>query len=82
MTVYDPQAMDNSRLVFPALAYATTVLEACDGADVVLVLTEWSQFVQLDPRSVGEVTRGHTVIDGRHCLPRRQWEAAGWRYCT
>ena len=42
VTVYDPKAMDNSRALFPTLGYATDVPEACRGADVTLVLTEWS----------------------------------------
>ena len=49
VTVYDPKAMDNSRALFPTLGYATDVLEACDGADVTLVLTEWMQFRELEP---------------------------------
>ena len=44
VTVYDPKAMDNARALFPTLGYATSVLEACSGADVTLVLTEWRQF--------------------------------------
>src|SRR6185312_1814798 len=44
VTVYDPKAMDNSRRLFPTLDYAETILEACDGADIILVLTEWEEF--------------------------------------
>ena len=40
VTVYDPQAMDNARRLWPTLAYADSVREACAGAHVVLVLTE------------------------------------------
>ena len=47
--VYDPKAMDNSRALFPTLGYATDVVEACSGADVTLVLTEWTQFRELEP---------------------------------
>ena len=39
VNVYDPKAMDNSRRVFPTLNYSTSVIEACDRADAVLVLT-------------------------------------------
>ncbi|MGW4477855.1 UDP-glucose dehydrogenase family protein [Rhodococcus triatomae] len=80
VTVYDPKAADNSRRVFPTLDYASSVMDACEGADAVLVLTEWPEFVHLDPLSVGAVTRGRTVVDGRLCLDRRRWQAAGWEY--
>src|SRR5262249_37073898 len=41
VNVYDPQAMENSRRVFPTLNYAASAMSACHRADVVLVLTEW-----------------------------------------
>ena len=50
VNVYDPKAMENSRRLFPTLNYSTSVVEACERADAVLVLTEWREFVELDPR--------------------------------
>lgn len=80
VSVYDPEAMDNSRRVFPTLDYATTALEACEGADVVLVLTEWKQFRELDPAVVAAVVRNPVLLDGRNCMPSEAWVAAGWEY--
>jgi UDPglucose 6-dehydrogenase len=80
--VYDPKAMDNSRLVFPTLNYVDSVTAACDQADVVLVLTEWDEFLDLDPRSLGEVVRLRNVIDGRMCLNFAKWKDADWQYWT
>jgi len=80
VTVYDPKAMDNSRALFPTLGYATDVLEACHGADVTLVLTEWKQFRELEPADLDPVVRQRSVIDGRNCLDREKWRTAGWVY--
>ena len=80
VTVYDPKAMDNSRALFPTLGYATSVLEACRGADVTLVLTEWRQFRELEPADLDRVVRQRNIIDGRNCLDREKWRAAGWMY--
>ncbi|ATD69824.1 MULTISPECIES: UDP-glucose dehydrogenase family protein [Gordonia] len=80
VTVYDPKAMDNSRKLFPTLDYASSAEEACHSADAVLVLTEWKEFVSLDPIRLGNVVRGKTVIDGRMCLEATRWEHAGWNY--
>ncbi|WP_019932269.1 UDP-glucose/GDP-mannose dehydrogenase family protein [Nocardia sp. BMG111209] len=80
VTVYDPKALENSRQVFPTLNYATSVVEACDRADVVLVLTEWNEFTALLPEQLNPVVRRRTVIDGRNCLDRARWRAAGWTY--
>ena len=78
--VYDPKAMENARRVFPTLSYADSVVSACDRADVVLVLTEWDEFVDLDPYELGDLVSRRTVIDGRLCLNRAKWEAADWEY--
>lgn len=80
VTVYDPKALENSRRVFPTLNYATSVAEACDRADVVLVLTEWDEFTALRPADLDDVVRTRSIIDGRNCLDRASWRAAGWVY--
>jgi len=80
VSVYDPEAMQNARRLFPTLEYAPDVATACRGADVVMILTEWRQFVELDPAELGAVVRRRYVVDGRNCLDPRRWRAAGWTY--
>ncbi|WP_067530910.1 UDP-glucose dehydrogenase family protein [Nocardia crassostreae] len=80
VTVFDPKAMDNARALFPTLGYAHTMIEACDGADVVLVLTEWAQFRELAPAMLDDVVRRRRILDGRNCLDPSQWRGAGWDY--
>ena len=80
VNVYDPKAMDNSRALFPTLGYATSVVHACEGADVTLILTEWDQFRELEPSELDAVVRQRIIIDGRNCLDREKWRAAGWTY--
>ncbi len=80
VTVYDPKALENSRRVFPTLNYATSIAEACERADVVLVLTEWDEFTSLRPADLERVVRSRSIIDGRNCLNRAIWREAGWVY--
>jgi UDPglucose 6-dehydrogenase len=80
VNVYDPKAMDNSRRLFPTLEYATSAHAACERADVVLVLTEWSEFRELDPVQLASLVRHPRVIDGRNCLDAPAWRDAGWQY--
>lgn len=80
VSVYDPEAMQNARQLFPTLDYAPGIREACGGADVVMILTEWKQFVEMDPSELGEVVRRRTIIDGRNCLIPKLWRDAGWEY--
>ena len=79
VNVYDPKAMENSQRVFPTLNYSTSVVEACDRADAVLVLTEWPEFVDLDPEELAATVRAKVIVDGRNCLDAERWRAAGWR---
>ena len=78
--VFDPKAMENSRALFPTLNYASSAFEACTGADVVMVLTEWAEFRSIDPVALKDLVRSASVIDGRNCLDAAAWLAAGWAY--
>ncbi|MBY6348884.1 UDP-glucose dehydrogenase family protein [Rhodococcoides corynebacterioides] len=80
VSVYDPKAMDNSRALFPTLGYSASTLEACRGADVVLVLTEWREFRDLVPADLDGVVREKRIVDGRNCLDPELWRSAGWIY--
>ena len=80
VTVHDPKAVDNARRLFPTLDYAETVIEACRDAHVVLHLTEWPEFREIDPTVLGQVVAARNVVDGRNRLDRDAWRAAGWVY--
>lgn len=80
VTVYDPKGMQNARRVFPTLGYADSALEAVRGADVVLHLTEWREFRELDPAALGEVATERVILDGRNTLDPELWRRAGWTY--
>jgi len=80
VTVYDPAALANARRDYPALEYADSAVEAATGADAVLHLTEWPEFVRMDPAVLGDVVRQRNVVDGRNALDAARWRAAGWHY--
>jgi UDPglucose 6-dehydrogenase len=80
VTVYDPEAMENARKVRPTLRYADSAIEACEGAHVVLHLTEWPEFRQLDPVALKQVVATPALIDARLLLDAGAWRAAGWTY--
>ena len=82
VTVYDPKAIENSKAVFPTLSYAASADDACENADVVMVLTEWPEFVAIDPADLGKLVRTKTIVDGRLCLDRQLWSSSGWTYLT
>jgi len=80
VVAYDPEAIENSRRLHPQLVFAESAEDAVTKADVVVVVTEWKQFRDLDPARVATLAKGQVVIDGRNCLDVVAWRAAGWTY--
>ncbi|GIE98109.1 UDP-glucose dehydrogenase family protein [Paractinoplanes rishiriensis] len=76
--VHDEEAIDNARAAYPALEYAREPLKACEGADVVLHLTEWPQYSALDPAELAKVTNVPRLLEARNTLDVRRWRDAGW----
>jgi UDPglucose 6-dehydrogenase len=80
VVVTDPAALENARRAWPDLHYEDKAEVACAGADVVLLLTEWKQYRELDPAGLAEIVRQRNMLDGRNALDPQRWRAAGWTY--
>jgi UDPglucose 6-dehydrogenase len=80
VTVYDPRSNENARAVFPTLGYADSAQKACADADLVLHLTEWQEFRDIDPTVLADVVAERSIIDARNALDPVAWRAAGWTY--
>ncbi|HEY7966326.1 MAG TPA: UDP binding domain-containing protein, partial [Solirubrobacteraceae bacterium] len=77
---YDPIATEEARKIMPELDYAQAVEEVLEGADAVVLVTEWPQFLALDWHSVAAAMSGNVVIDGRNALDADAVRAAGLVY--
>jgi UDPglucose 6-dehydrogenase len=80
VSVFDPEANATAARIAPDLDYVADAETALRGADAVLVLTEWTEFRQLDPAVVAELVAHRRVIDGRNVLDPAAWRAAGFEY--
>ncbi|WP_446213937.1 UDP-glucose dehydrogenase family protein [Micromonospora sp. IBSANI012] len=78
--VFDPVAIDNARRACPALEYGDSAFDVATGADVVVLLTEWTQFREIDPAALRTVVAKPRIVDGRHALDPARWREAGWEY--
>jgi UDPglucose 6-dehydrogenase len=78
--VYDPEGMSNAKALFPTLDFAGSALDALTGCQAVVLLTEWPEFRDLDPVTVGSVVAERRIVDGRNALDPQRWRAAGWTY--
>lgn len=82
LNLYDPVAMDNARAVIKPdrrLRWCASADETLDQADVLLLVTEWPEFVAFDPARVASTLRLRTVYDGRNALDVEAWTGAGLR---
>jgi UDPglucose 6-dehydrogenase len=80
VVVYDPAAIANARRAYPDLHFAESTLDAARGADVVLLLTEWREFREVEPDMLAAVVAHRRILDGRGALDPGRWRAAGWTY--
>jgi UDPglucose 6-dehydrogenase len=69
ISAYDPAAIERAQGVLPpseTMRYAASPYEAAEGADAVLILTDWAEFSKLDLQRLNQVLRFPIVIDGRN----------------
>ena len=77
---HDPLAMERVAQLLPAATYCPTPLDAAQGADAVIIATEWPEYTTLDLHALRQAMRGDLLVDGRTCLSPAQVEGAGLRY--
>ena len=80
VTVHDPKAIANAQKRFPALNFADDVNATLKDAEIVLHLTEWKIYREIDPVKVKSIVKNPIVIDGRNTLDRDLWRSAGWKF--
>ena len=79
--VYDPVAMDSAKLVLgDQVKYCFTMYEAVEGADAMMMLTEWKQFRLPSWATLAEKMRRRLIIDGRNIYNADDLENAGFTY--
>ena len=80
VSVTDPKALGAVARRHPDLATEPDLHRALRDADLVLLLTEWAEYVELDPSEVATWVRRPAIIDGRNALAPARWRASGWDY--
>ncbi len=80
VTVHDPEAMANAKRAWPDLSFAESAMAAMEGAHVVLHLTEWREYRDIDVVAAGELVAVKRIVDGRNALDGQRWRDAGWAY--
>ena len=76
--VHDPEAIDNAAAAAPELEYSRMIEDAVSGAELIVHLTEWSQYADLDPQVLGGQVATAQLLEARNTLDVRRWIEAGW----
>ncbi len=77
---YDPQAMEKSKAQIPEIEYCPDAYSAAQGADAVLALTEWEEFLRLDLNKVRQIMARPLIFDGRNMFSRSALIEQGFEY--
>jgi UDPglucose 6-dehydrogenase len=80
VVVHDPQGIEPARKRFPNLEYQEVVTDALKDADLILHLTEWKEYRQIDPAAIASLVKSKIIIDGRNMLDRTLWRKADWKF--
>jgi UDPglucose 6-dehydrogenase len=75
---FDPEAIPNAQRVAPELSFADSVETVLEGADIAVLVTEWPEFVSLDPHVVGNLMNHKRMVDARNVLDAVSWRDAGF----
>jgi len=79
---FDPEAMDGCRPLFPTAVFSDNAYEAAEGADALVIATEWNQFRKLELDRLHQLLRQPLVIDLRNLYEPEKMAAAGFRYVS
>jgi UDPglucose 6-dehydrogenase len=79
---YDPAAMDEMGARFPEMSLCRDAYDVCDGADAVVIVTEWNEFRMLDLERMKRLLSEPVLIDLRNIYDPATVKAAGFRYVS
>jgi len=77
---YDPEAMEKAKVLLPEITYCNNAYEAAEGADAVLLVTEWEEFRKMDWCRLATLVERPLIIDGRNALPVDDLTRNGFEY--
>jgi len=81
ITAFDPAAMDRARQILGSrIKYSADAYAAMEGADALLILTEWKEFANLDLVRIKHLLRSPIVLDGRNVFSQAEMAEAGLSY--
>lgn len=82
ISAYDPEAMQKASAVLPGIHYATNPYQAAEGADAILIVTEWTEFDNVDWTRLKQIVQRPLVVDGRNMFEPCELNSHGFHYVS
>jgi UDPglucose 6-dehydrogenase len=82
VTAYDPEGMEQARPLMPGVAMASSPYDAIEGADAIVIVTEWDAFRALDIERVKTLAKSPVLVDLRNIYEPAEIRAAGLTYVS
>ncbi|MER3401735.1 MAG: UDP-glucose 6-dehydrogenase [Armatimonadota bacterium] len=77
---YDPVAMPNMQAIYPHITYCKSAYEVAEGADALVLVTEWNEFKQLNFERIKHLMRQPNLFDGRNLYDPQRLRKLGFYY--
>jgi len=77
---YDPVAMNNAKRILPSIVYCDSPYAVAEGADALILVSEWNEFKQLDMQRIARSMRRPVLFDGRNIYDPEKMRALGFDY--
>ncbi len=77
---YDPAAMGNAKLIIKEITFCKDAYDACEGADALIIVTEWNQFRNLDLKRLFNLLKQPFFFDLRNIYDPSKMKALGFKY--
>lgn len=77
---YDPVAMENAKKILPNIQYRPNAYDVAEGADAIIVITEWREFKLLNMEKIKDMMRKPALFDGRNIYDAERMRKMGFKY--
>jgi UDPglucose 6-dehydrogenase len=77
---FDPIAMTNAKNIIEGIEFADSAIEAAKDADILIIMTEWNEFREVDLKKIKEQMAGNYLVDGRNIYNPEDARDAGFEY--
>jgi UDPglucose 6-dehydrogenase len=82
VNAYDPEAMEKAKSVLPGITFCSNPYEATNGADAIVIVTEWDEFRHMDWNRIRVAVEQRLIIDGRNMFIPEEISQQGFRYVS